>query len=90
MALPGQLPGVRPPPGRRQLEARRAAGPADPARAPRLDEHAIRLLDEAEDIVNAAAPAIMSEVGADKARRALGRGGSGGREPWWRRFGKRR
>jgi hypothetical protein len=63
--------------------------PPTPPEPPRLDEHAIRLLDEAEDIVNAAAPAIMSEVGADRARRGLGRGG-GGRDPWWRRFGKRR
>lgn len=53
--------------------------PPPPPEPPGLDKGAARLLDEAEDIVNAAAPRVMSELGDDR----------GHRQPWWRRFGRR-
>lgn len=45
------------------------------------------LLDEAEDIVNAAAPRVRAEVDSDQGRRSAG-GGVGGR--WKRLFRRRR
>ncbi len=56
--------------------------PPTPPEPPGLDENAIRLLDEAEDIVNAAGPSIMRELRA--------KGSRDERMPWWRRFGKNR
>jgi hypothetical protein len=56
--------------------------PPTPDEPPRLDEHAIRLLDEAEDIVNAAGPAIMSELRA--------KGPRDQRMPWWKRMRRSR
>jgi hypothetical protein len=46
---------------------------------PRLDEHTAALLDEAEDIINAAGPQILAEMAAkeDKPR-------------WWDRWRRRR
>ena len=47
--------------------------PATPAEPPGFDEHRdeiAALLDEAEDIVNAAGPSILAEVQAESARRA--------------------
>jgi hypothetical protein len=46
------------------------------------------LLDEAEDIVNAAGPDIVAEVEADRARQAARSGGALGRLK--KRFGRRR
>ncbi len=56
--------------------------PATPAEPPGFaDDDVGELLDEAEDIVNAAAPEILSEIGpADSDRRPATRGLSG----WWR------
>ncbi|MEA2931316.1 MAG: hypothetical protein QOI56_101 [Actinomycetota bacterium] len=56
--------------------------PPTPPEPPGLDENAVRLLDEAEDIVNAAGPAILSELRA--------KGPRDQRMPWWRRFGRNR
>lgn len=50
-------------------------GPEEP---PDLERGAARLLDEAEDIVNAALPGLMEELERER-----------GRRPWWRRFGRR-
>lgn len=54
--------------------------PPTPPEPPGLDEHAIRLLDEAENIVNAAGPGIVSELRA--------KGPRDQRMPWWKRFGR--
>ena len=56
--------------------------PPTPPEPPGLDEHAVRLLDEAEDIVNAAGPEIMRELRA--------KGPRDQRMPWWKRFGRNR
>jgi hypothetical protein len=51
--------------------------PATPEEPPGLDERGddiAALLDEAEDIVNAAGPDILAEVRADQARREQGAG----------------
>jgi len=56
--------------------------PPTPPEPPGLDENAVRLLDEAEDIVNAAGPTIMRELKA--------KGPRDERMPWWRRLGKNR
>ncbi|HVF15163.1 MAG TPA: hypothetical protein VM942_11220 [Acidimicrobiales bacterium] len=56
--------------------------PPTPPEPPGLDENAIRLLDEAEDIVNAAGPTIMSELRS--------KGPRDQRMPWWKRFGRNR
>lgn len=61
--------------------------PPTPAEPPGLDDgSAAALLDEAEDIVNAALPAALHEVQADEP----GRGDDQGVGSWLRRFGKRR
>ncbi len=49
------------------------------------DEGIAELLDEAEDIVNAAGPAIVAEVEADDAKRD---GRSKGKRKGWFRFGR--
>lgn len=52
--------------------------PETPEEPPGLDEHPeeiAALLDEAEDIVNAAGPEILAEIRADQARREGGIGG---------------
>jgi len=46
---------------------------------------AAALLDEAEEIVNAAGPGILAELAADRRRRPAGDGGS-----WWQRLRRRR
>ena len=56
--------------------------PPTPPEPPGLDENAVRLLDEAEDIVNAAGPSIMRELRA--------KGSHDERMPWWKRFGRQR
>jgi hypothetical protein len=62
--------------------------PPTPPEPPGLDDgSAARLLDEAEDIVNAALPAAIAEV--DGPGRRFPAPGDGDR-PWWRRFGRRR
>ena len=58
--------------------------PPTPDEPPGLDERGAEiaaLLDEAEDIVNAAGPAVMAEVAADQARDA----GPGRLSRWFRR-----
>lgn len=61
--------------------------PPTPPEPPGLDDgSAARLLDEAEDIVNAALPMALADVDEDR-RRLEGRGDD---RPWWRRFGWRR
>ena len=50
--------------------------PPTPEEPPGLDEGAAELLDEAEDIVNAAGPRIMEELGVQRDRE---------KAPWWRR-----
>ena len=59
--------------------------PATPDEPPGLDdgERIAALLDEAEDVVNAALPAALAE----HSRRR--RTDDGGRRPWWRRFRRR-
>lgn len=52
-----------------------------PPEPPGLGDGAAELLDEAEDIVNAAGPRIISELGMERNRRTA---------PWWRRLGRRR
>ena len=53
------------------------ATPAEPGDAlNRGDDSVARLLDEAEDIVNAIGPEILAEVRAEQAKQ---------RKPWWRR-----
>lgn len=53
--------------------------PPTPAEPPDFGHDDVSaLLDEAEDIVNSAAPGIMSEVGIDR------------RRSWWDRFRRRR
>ncbi len=54
--------------------------PPTPAEPPGLGNGAAEVLDEAEDIVNAAGPAIMSELKA--------KGPRDQRMPWWKRFGR--
>jgi len=53
--------------------------PPTPAEPKGLDENAAALLDEAEDIVNAAGPQILAEIETQR-----------GRAPWWRRWRNRR
>jgi hypothetical protein len=56
--------------------------PAEPLGAlDRADGSVARLLDEAEEIVNAAGPEILAEVHAERARSA---------EPRWRRWFRRK
>ncbi len=60
--------------------------PPTPAEPPGLDAddgRVARLLDEAEDIVNAIGPQILAEVEAERARQQQ-------RNPFWRRLFKRR
>ena len=45
---------------------------------PPFDATSVKLLDEAEDIVNAAGPAIVAEEETRRER--------AGRDPWWKRF----
>jgi hypothetical protein len=51
--------------------------PPTPAEPPGLDDGAAQLLDEAEDIINAAGPAILAELAAERERE---------KKPWWRRW----
>ena len=61
----------------------RLVSPPTPPEPPGLDRGAAKLLDEAEDIVNAAGPRILAELGTDR-RSRLQRPAKGlGR--WWRR-----
>ena len=53
--------------------------PATPEEPPGLDEHAAKLLDEAEDIVNAAVPDALADLSDAE-----------GRPRWWDRWRKRR
>lgn len=53
--------------------------PPTPPEPPGLDKGAAQLLDEAEEIINAAVPRVMSEMGDARSPR----------RPWWRRFGRR-
>ncbi|MDQ4068849.1 MAG: hypothetical protein M3203_05165 [Actinomycetota bacterium] len=55
--------------------------PPTPPEPPGLGQGAAELLDEAEEIVNAAGPRIMAELGVNRDRR---------KAPWWKRLGKRR
>jgi hypothetical protein len=54
--------------------------PPTPPEPPGLGEGAAELLDAAEEIVNAAGPQIMAELGVNRDRK---------RAPWWKRLGKR-
>ena len=83
MALPGRLPELRAAPRRRELAARHARRARPPR--PRPDEEGIaELLDEAEEIVNAAGPQILAEVEAEDAKRD----GTKGKRRSWFRFGR--
>ena len=53
--------------------------PPTPPEPPNLGKGAAELLDEAEEIVNAAGPRIMAELEVDRARK---------KAPWWKRRGK--
>ena len=55
--------------------------PPTPPEPPGLGQGAAELLDAAEEIVNAAGPGIMAELGVNRDRR---------KPPWWKRLGKRR
>ena len=50
--------------------------PPTPPEPPGLGKSAAEVLDEAEEIINAAVPRVMAEIGDDRARR----------QPWWRRL----
>jgi hypothetical protein len=54
--------------------------PPTPPEPPGLDNGAAELLDEAEDIINAAGPRIMAELGVDRDRQ---------KAPWWKRLRKK-
>ena len=59
--------------------------PPSPPEPPGLDDGAVQLLDEAEDILNAVGPSIVAELEAQRppaARRAV--------TSWWKRLGRRR
>ena len=67
--------------------------PATPEEPPGLDVHGdaiAALLDEAEDIVNAAGPEIMAEVQAERAKQEKASGGLGAQLKRRFRFGRRR
>src|SRR5689334_19976219 len=49
--------------------------PPAPPEPPTIDQSVVDLLDEAEDIVNAAGPAILAEMEIERPR-----------QPWWRRL----
>ncbi len=51
--------------------------PPTPPEPPGLGQGAAELLDEAEEIVNAAGPRIMAELGVDRDRQ---------KAPWWKRL----
>jgi len=53
--------------------------PPPPDEPPGLGEHAAKVLDEAEDIINAAGPSILAELGEAE-----------GRPRWWDRWRRRR
>jgi len=54
--------------------------PRTPEEPPGLDDgSAARLLDEAEEIVNAIGPEILAELAAERAKK-----------PFWKRFGRKR
>jgi hypothetical protein len=53
--------------------------PPTPPEPPGLDEGAAELLDEAEDILNAAGPEILAEMAEAE-----------GRPAWWKRWRRRR
>src|SRR5688500_5914546 len=57
--------------------------PPSPAEPPGLDNGAIQLLDEAEDVINAAGPAIVAELEAVRARTSTTP------RSWWRRLRRR-
>ena len=60
--------------------------PATPAEPPGLDDGtAAALLDDAENIVNAALPDVLADLERSDTR---DNGDSDG--PWWRKFGRRR
>ncbi|MGH9189516.1 MAG: hypothetical protein ACRD0Q_05735 [Acidimicrobiales bacterium] len=61
--------------------------PPTPPEPPGLDEGAAALLDEAEDIVNAAGPQIRAELEAQRPRPA--QPGRGRPQTWWSRFRRR-
>lgn len=54
--------------------------PPSPSEPPGLDNGAAELLDEAEDIINAAGPRIMAEMGVERDRQ---------KAPWWKRLRKK-
>jgi hypothetical protein len=51
--------------------------PPPPPEPPGLGAGAAELLDEAEEIINAAGPRIMAEMGIDRDRK---------KAPWWKRL----
>lgn len=53
--------------------------PSTPEEPPNLGEHAAKVLDEAEDIINAAGPSILAELGEAEDR-----------PKWWERWWRRR
>ena len=55
--------------------------PPTPPEPPGLDEGAAELLDAAEEIVNAAGPRIMAELGVKRHRE---------KAPWWKRLRRRK
>jgi len=54
--------------------------PPTPPEPPGLGNGAAELLDEAEEIINAAGPQIMAELGVERGR---------SKAPWWKRLGRR-
>lgn len=59
--------------------------PPTPPEPPGLDRGAAALLDEAEQIVNAAGPSILADLAADRRRRPP----PGGGRSWWQRLRRR-
>lgn len=65
--------------------------PPTPEEPPGLGDPAVAaLLDEAEDIVNAAVPIVRADLDADRGGRSRGRGGEEGAKGWRRIFRRRR
>ena len=73
--MPGGLHRLRPPPADVNWAHGNLVAPPTPPEPPGLDDGAAELLEAAEEIVNAAGPRIMAEMG-------LGRDGK--KVPWWR------
>ena len=62
--------------------------PPTPPEPPGLGEHAANVLDEAENIINAAGPQIVADVRREK--RSRRQPAAGTKPPWWQRWRRAR